>query len=54
MVKRTKTMTATLKEAKKLLNKGKKQRASTIDQTIASAQAGFKKQKKATKTKTMV
>jgi hypothetical protein len=53
MAKKTKTMAATLKEAKKLLNKNKKPRTSTIDQTLATAGAGFKTQKKATKTRTM-
>lgn len=54
MVKKTKTMAATIKEGRQHLNKGKKPRTSTIDQTLATAQSGFKTQKKATKTKTMV
>lgn len=53
MAKRTSTMAATLKDAKKILGKNKKARTSTIDQTIATASAGFKQKKKATKTKTM-
>lgn len=54
MAKRTKTMTATLKEAKKMIRKPKKARTSTIDQTVADANKGLKRQKKVTKTKTMV
>ena len=54
MVKKTRTMVATIIEGKKHLNKNKKPRTSTIDQTIASSKSGFKTQKKATKTRTMV
>lgn len=54
MVKRTTTIQATLKDAKKIVKKDKKPRTSTIDETVATAAQGFKKQKKATKTKTMV
>ncbi len=53
MAKRTRTMAETLKVAKKILNKNKKPRTSTIDATIASASAGFKAKKKPTKTRTM-
>lgn len=53
MAKKTRTMAATLKDAKKLLGKNKKPRTSTIDLTIATADAGFKAKKKATKTRTM-
>ena len=53
MAKRTSTMAATLKDAKKILGKNKKARTSTIDQTIATASTGFKQKKKATKTRTM-
>ena len=53
MAKRTKTMTATLKDAKKILGKNKKPRTSTIDQTIAASTAGFKAKKKPTKTRSM-
>lgn len=51
MAKRTKTMTATLKAAKKIL--GGPKRTSTMAATIATASAGFKEKKKATKTRTM-
>ena len=54
MAKKTQTITATLKEAKKFLNKSKKPRTSTIDQTLATANAGFKAKKKPTKTRTIV
>ena len=54
MAKRTKTMAATLKDAKKMLKKPKKQRTSTINETVATAGQGFKPKKKATKTRTMV
>lgn len=53
MAKKSRTMVATIKDAKKILGKGKKARTSTIDQTISSAAAGFKAKKKATKTRTM-
>ena len=46
-------MAATLKDAKKILNKNKKPRTSTIDATLATASVGFKNKKKATKTRTM-
>lgn len=54
MAKRTNTMVATIKEAKKIIKKPKKARSSTIDQTVADAGKAMKKQKKVTKTKTMV
>ena len=54
MVKRTSTMVATLKDAKRIVRKPKKPRTSTIDETIATASQGFKQKKKATKTRTMV
>lgn len=53
MVRQTKTMAATLKEAKKFTKKPKAARTSTIKQTIAAKDEGFKKQKKSRKTKTM-
>ncbi len=54
MVRKTKTMAATVKEGKKFTKKDKAPRTSTIAQTIASKDAGFKKQGKSRKTKTMV
>jgi len=53
MAKRTSTIRATLKDAKKILSKNKKARTSTIDQTIAASATGLKTKKKATKTRTM-
>ncbi|CAM6002386.1 unnamed protein product [Sphagnum balticum] len=52
MVKKTRTIVATIKEAKKII--GKKPRTSTIDATLASAASGFKQKKKPTKTRTIV
>ena len=54
MVKRTSTMQATLKDAKKMVKKQKKPRTSTINETLATANQGLKPKKKATKTRTMV
>ena len=51
MAKKTRTMAATLKAGKKFV--GSKKRTSTIDATLATASAGFKAKKKATKTRTM-
>jgi len=53
MARRTRTIAETIKAGKQLLNKNKKPRTSTIDATLATATAGFKVQKKATKTRTM-
>lgn len=53
MVKKTRTMAATVKEGKKFTKKPKAARTSTIQQTIAAKDAGFKKQKKSRKTKTI-
>lgn len=53
MAKKTRTMAATLKDAKKLFKKAPRARTSTIDATLASAPAGFKQKKKPTKTRTM-
>ena len=47
-------MAATLKDAKKIIKKAKKPRTSTIDQTVAEAGKALKRQKKVTKTRTMV
>jgi hypothetical protein len=44
MVKKTKTMAATIKEGKKFTQKPKATRTSTIQQTIADKDQGFKKQ----------
>lgn len=54
MVKRTSTMQATIKDAKRMTRKPKKARTSTINETIATADQGFKPKKRATKTRTMV
>ncbi len=53
MVRKTKTMAATVKEGKKFTKKSKAARTSTIQQTIAAKDQGFKKPKKSRKTKTM-
>lgn len=53
MVKKTKTMAATVKEGKKFTQKPKTARTSTIQQTLNAKDAGFKKVKKSRKTKTM-
>lgn len=53
MVKKTKTMAATIKEGKKFTAKPRATRTSTIEQTIAAKDQGFKKQPKSRKTKTM-
>jgi hypothetical protein len=53
MVKKTRTMAATVKEGKKFTKKPKAARTSTIQQTIAAKDTGFKKQKKSRKTKTI-
>ena len=51
MAKKTRTMAATLKAARKIV--GSKKRTSTMKETIATASDGFKAKKKATKTRTM-
>ena len=53
MVRKTRTMVATVKEGKKFAHKNKAARTSTIAQTIAAKDAGCKKQSKSRKTKTM-
>ena len=53
MIKKTRTMVATVKEGKKFTQKPKAARTSTIQQTIAAKDAGFKKLKKSRKTKTI-
>ena len=50
MAKRTSTMAATLKAAKKIIGT---KRTSTMAATLATASEGFKTKKKATKTRTM-
>jgi hypothetical protein len=45
MVKKTKTMSATIKEGKKFIAKPRAARTSTIQATIASKNDGFKKRK---------
>ena len=54
MVKRTSTIQATIKDAKKMTRKPRKTRTSTINETIATSDQGFKKKRKPTKTRTMV
>lgn len=54
MVKRTSTIQLTIKDSKKLFNKLRRQRTSTIDETIATSTQGFKPKQKPTKTRTMI
>ena len=54
MVKRTSTIQATIKDAKKMTRKPRKARTSTINETIATSAQGFKPKKKPTRTRTMV